>query len=108
IEAGMQAFPHVNLDIMYALPRQTIEQCRADITEATSYGTDHLSLYHLTLEPNTVFAKYPPALPTDESAAAMHELVASTAQRAGFDQYEVSAFARGNNRAIHNVNYWEF
>src|SRR5690606_7248912 len=70
IEAAQKAFGRVNLDLMFALPVQTSEACRADLQTVMAFGTEHLSLYNLTLEPNTVFAKYPPpALPDDDTAA---------------------------------------
>jgi oxygen-independent coproporphyrinogen-3 oxidase len=93
IEMAQRAVGRVNLDLMFALPGQTLAQCEQDAREALSFGTDHLSMYQLTFEPNTVFAKYPPAVPDDELA---------------FDRYEVSAFAKPGARARHNVNYWEF
>jgi oxygen-independent coproporphyrinogen-3 oxidase len=78
------------------------------VREALAFGTGHLSLYHLTLEPNTVFAKYPPRVPDDELSAAMQDRVAELAQAAGFDRYEVSAYARPNQACQHNLNYWRF
>jgi oxygen-independent coproporphyrinogen-3 oxidase len=108
IEMAQRAVGRVNLDLMFALPGQTLAQCEQDAREALSFGTDHLSMYHLTFEPNTVFAKYPPAVPDDELACDMQEIIVSLAQGAGFERYEVSAFAKPGARARHNVNYWEF
>ena len=108
IEMAQRAVGRVNLDLMFALPGQTLAQCEQDAREALSFGTEHLSMYHLTFEPNTVFAKYPPAVPDDELAFDMQEAIVNLAQGAGFERYEVSAFAKPGARARHNVNYWEF
>ena len=108
IEMAQRAVGRVNLDLMFALPGQTLAQCERDAREALSFGTEHLSMYHLTFEPNTVFAKYPPAVPDDELAFDMQEAIVTLAQGAGFERYEVSAFAKSGARARHNVNYWEF
>ncbi|MYZ44494.1 radical SAM family heme chaperone HemW [Schauerella aestuarii] len=109
IEMAQQAVARVNLDIMFALPGQTLETCTQDVREALSFGTEHLSLYHLTMEPNTVFAKYPPAaLPDDDDGAAMQDAVADLAESAGLQRYEVSAYARPGARSRHNMNYWTF
>lgn len=108
IEAAMKAVDRVNLDVMYALPGQTPTQSEQDILQAMSYEPEHLSLYHLTLEPNTVFAKYPPALPDDDDSAAMQDrLIELTASR-GWDQYEISAYSKRGGHSRHNLNYWEF
>lgn len=108
IDIAQSAFDNINLDIMYALPQQTLEQCRDDLQTALSFQTQHLSLYHLTLEPNTVFAKYPPVVPDDDSSAAMQDMITDMTAEQGWERYEVSAYARGSKRAVHNVNYWEF
>ncbi len=108
IEMAQRAVGRVNLDLMFALPGQTLAQCEQDAREALSFGTEHLSMYQLTFEPNTVFAKYPPAVPDDELSFDMQEAVVSLARAAGFERYEVSAFAKPGARARHNMNYWEF
>jgi len=109
IAMAQQAVDRVNLDLMFALPGQTLEACLADVREALSFGTEHLSLYHLTMEPNTVFAKYPPEnLPDDDTAAAMQDAVEAELAAAGLERYEVSAYARPGARCKHNLNYWEF
>ncbi|ARP90553.1 YggW family oxidoreductase [Bordetella genomosp. 9] len=108
IAMAQAAVPRVNLDLMFALPGQSLEACEADVREALSYGTEHLSLYHLTLEPNTVFAKYPPEVPDDDTAASMQDRVEALAAEAGLLRYEVSAYARAGARCRHNLNYWEF
>jgi oxygen-independent coproporphyrinogen-3 oxidase len=108
IAMAQAAVARVNLDVMFALPGQSVQACAADVREALSYGTEHLSLYHLTLEPNTVFAKYPPEVPDDDTAAAMQDTVQELAADAGLARYEVSAYARAGARCRHNLNYWEF
>ena len=108
IEMAQRAVGRVNLDLMFALPGQTLVQCEQDAREALSFGTEHLSMYHLTFEPNTVFAKYPPVVPDDELAFDMQDTIVALAHGAGFERYEVSAFAKAGARARHNVNYWEF
>lgn len=108
IDMAQKAVDRVNLDLMYALPGQTLDACRHDLETAMSFGTGHLSLYHLTLEPNTVFAKYPPPLPDDDLAAGMQELIIDATAAGGWEQYEVSAYARPGHRCLHNQNYWTF
>jgi putative oxygen-independent coproporphyrinogen III oxidase len=98
-----------NLDLMYALPGQTLAQFEADLTTALSQAPPHLSIYHLTLEPNTVFAKYPPpGLPDDDTAFEMLDRIVERTAAAGLERYEVSAFARPGHRCEHNLNYWQF
>lgn len=81
----------------------------ADVQRALAFGTQHLSLYHLTMEPNTVFAKFPPKdLPDEDSAADIQDMLLEQTRDAGFEQYEISAYARPGCRARHNLNYWEF
>ncbi|MFC0659861.1 radical SAM family heme chaperone HemW [Eoetvoesiella caeni] len=108
IDIAQNAVQRVNLDIMFALPRQTVDACAQDLRQAMSFQTEHLSLYHLTLEPNTVFAKFPPPVPDDDTGAAMQEMIAEATQEAGWERYEVSAYAKPGARCLHNVNYWEF
>jgi oxygen-independent coproporphyrinogen-3 oxidase len=108
IEMAQQAVPRVNLDIMFALSKQTLAACLADVREALSYGTEHLSLYQLTLEPNTIFAKRPPPLPDEDTAGMMQDAVAQLAAESGLMRYEVSAYARPDAHCQHNVNYWQF
>lgn len=108
IELAQAAVGRVNLDLMFALPGQTLDECLEDLREAMSYQTEHLSLYHLTLEPNTVFAKYPPAVPDDDLAAQMQDAIARQTAQAGWRRYEVSAYARPGGQCLHNRNYWEF
>ncbi len=108
VEIAQRNFTNFNLDLMYALPGQTMDEAMADLETALSFTPPHLSLYHLTLEPNTVFAKYPPELPDDDASASMQQLIAERMAAAGYEHYEVSAFARPGRRARHNLNYWEF
>jgi len=108
VEIATSTFDNFNLDLMYALPSQTLAQAEHDIRTALSFSPPHLSLYHLTMEPNTVFAKYPPSLPDDDTSADMQDMIAETMTAAGFDHYEVSAYARPGRRAAHNLNYWHF
>lgn len=106
---AIQTFDRVNLDLMYALPGQTIEAALQDIDQALSYGPRHLSLYHLTLEPNTLFAARPPAgLPDEDAADAMALALEARLVEAGLRRYEVSAWAHPGEACRHNVNYWEF
>src|SRR5690606_1235228 len=108
IEIAQKVVDRVNLDIMYALPDQSVADCAQDLRQAMSFQTGHLSLYHLTLEPNTVFAKYPPVVPDDDTSAGMQDLIAEATSAGGWERYEVSAYARPGQRCRHNLNYWEF
>jgi oxygen-independent coproporphyrinogen-3 oxidase len=108
VEAAQRLFDTFNLDLMYALPSQTQAQAQADVELALSLSPPHLSLYQLTLEPNTVFAKYPPALPDEDTAAAVHEWIEARMATAGYRHYEVSAYARPGHACRHNLNYWQF
>lgn len=108
IEIAHANFDNFNLDLMYALPSQTLGEAKKDLETALAFAPPHLSLYHLTMEPNTLFAKYPPALPDDDASADMQDMIANETKVAGFEQYEVSAYAQPGRRARHNLNYWEF
>jgi len=108
IEAAQRDFDNFNLDLMYALPGQSTEALRADLELALQFAPPHLSLYQLTLEPNTVFAKYPPQLPDEDTAAQMHEWIEERTAAAGYEHYEVSAYARPGRACRHNLNYWQF
>ena len=133
IEIAGRNFDNVNLDLMYALPAQTAEEALGDIETAISFSPRHVSAYQLTLEPNTRFHRYPPRLPDDDTAAAMTEAIEQTLAAAGYEHYEVSAFASRTGRApaqgpatdppaaccplpvaarsarcAHNLNYWTF
>ncbi|MDP3482383.1 MAG: radical SAM family heme chaperone HemW [Sulfuricella sp.] len=108
VELALRNFDNVNLDLMYALPEQTMEEALADIREAVSFGPQHISAYHLTLEPNTVFYNKPPILPDDDMSAAMQEAIEAELAGAGYEHYETSAFAKKHSRCKHNLNYWLF
>jgi oxygen-independent coproporphyrinogen-3 oxidase len=108
VEIAQANFDNFNLDLMYALPRQTLAEAKRDIQTALSFGPPHLSLYHLTMEPNTVFAKYPPQLPGDDESADMQDMISEATASAGFEHYEVSAYGQPGRRARHNLNYWQF
>ena len=108
LEEAASCFDTFNLDLMYALPGQTLEQCQADVATALSFAPPHLSVYHLTIEPNTLFAKYPPAVPEDDDAYAMLDLITEATAAAGMQRYEISAYAKPGHRCWHNLNYWQF
>jgi len=108
IEAAMMIFGNVNLDLMYALPEQTMKDLRADVAAALAFAPPHLSYYHLTLEPNTLFHRHPPPLPDDDTAAAYGDLVEASLTAAGYYHYETSAYARIPHESRHNLNYWRF
>ena len=101
-------FDNINLDLMYALPQQTLQQAEQDIDTALRFGTPHLSAYHLTLEPNTLFYRHPPPLPDTELAADMQDMIDERLAHAGYLNYETSAFARPGRECRHNLNYWRF
>jgi len=108
VEIAHSTFDNFNLDLMYALPQQTLAEARQDIDTALAFAPPHLSLYHLTMEPNTVFAKYPPQLPDDDASADIQDMIAERTAAAGYEHYEVSAYAKPGRRARHNLNYWAF
>jgi putative oxygen-independent coproporphyrinogen III oxidase len=108
LDEAAQVFDTFNLDLMYALPGQTLAMLEADLRTALSYAPPHLSVYHLTLEPNTLFAKYPPTLPGDDEAYDMLDRITELTTGAGLQRYEVSAYARPGHACRHNLNYWRF
>jgi putative oxygen-independent coproporphyrinogen III oxidase len=108
VEEAAQSFNTFNLDIMYALPGQTLEQLGQDMVTALQFAPPHISVYHLTIEPNTYFAKHPPAIPEDDTAYAMLDHITELTSAAGLERYEVSAYARTGHRCFHNLNYWQF
>ncbi len=101
-------FPTFNLDLMYALPGQNLADLDADLDMALSFAPPHLSIYHLTIEPNTVFASQPPELPEDDAAWSMLDHITARTADAGLARYEVSAYARAGHQCRHNLNYWQF
>lgn len=108
LEEAARSFDTFNLDLMYALPGQTLEQLRQDVDQALAFAPPHLSIYHLTIEPNTYFAKHPPQVPEDDTAYAMLDLLTERTEAAGLQRYEVSAYARAGHHCRHNLNYWQF
>ena len=108
VEEAAQAFDTFNLDIMYALPGQSLSNLEADMRQALQLGPPHISIYHLTIEPNTYFAKFPPAIPEDDLAYAMLDTITEITERAGLARYEISAYAKAGHRCFHNLNYWQF
>jgi putative oxygen-independent coproporphyrinogen III oxidase len=108
IEIAQQHFDNFNLDLMYALPKQTLDEALQDVRTALSFAPDHLSCYHLTLEPNTLFHRNPPPLPDDDASSEMQQRIEELLAEHGYEHYETSAFAQANRRAKHNLNYWKF
>lgn len=102
------SFETFNIDLMYALPGQTLEQLEQDVTQALALMPPHLSIYHLTIEPNTYFAKFPPVIPPDDLAYAMLDRITEMTAATGLERYEVSAYAKPGHRCWHNWNYWQF
>ena len=108
VEEAASAFDTFNLDLMYALPGQTLEHLEEDLDTLLAFEPPHVSVYHLTIEPNTVFAKFPPQVPQDDDAYAMLDRITERTAIAGMQRYEVSAYAKPNHRCWHNLNYWQF
>ncbi|MBL8517184.1 MAG: oxygen-independent coproporphyrinogen III oxidase-like protein [Betaproteobacteria bacterium] len=108
VEIGLAHFDNLNLDLMFALPNQTPAECEADVATAIGFAPPHLSIYHLTLEPNTLFHRFPPALPDDDLAADMQQMIAGRTAAARYGHYETSAYAQPNRQSRHNLNYWRF
>jgi oxygen-independent coproporphyrinogen-3 oxidase len=108
VAEAAQAFNTFNLDIMYALPGQTLPDLTLDVQTALSFDPPHVSIYHLTIEPNTLFAKTPPVLPEEDTAYAMMDRITEMTAAQGLARYEVSAYAQGDHQCWHNLNYWQF
>ncbi len=108
VEEAASAFDTFNIDLMYALPGQTLEQLEADVTQAMALAPPHLSIYHLTIEANTYFAKFPPAIPHEDLAYTMLDRITEMTAGSGMERYEVSAYAKPGHRCWHNFNYWQF
>jgi oxygen-independent coproporphyrinogen-3 oxidase len=108
VTEAQSAFDTFNLDVMYALPGQSLADLTQDIQTALSFKPPHISIYHLTIEPNTLFAKHPPALPAEDDAYEMMDLITDMTSAAGLQRYEVSAYAKPGHRCWHNLNYWQF
>lgn len=107
-ELAISTFERVNFDLMYALPKQTLVHALQDAKQAIALEPDHLSFYHLTLEPNTPFYRTPPSLPDDDTSADMQEKIEIFLSENGYEHYETSAFCKPNSQARHNLNYWQF
>ena len=108
VAEAAQAFDTFNLDIMYALPGQSLQDLEHDVHTALSFQPPHISIYHLTIEPNTVFANQPPQLPEDDTAYAMMDRITEMTAAQGLARYEVSAYAKADHQCWHNLNYWQF
>ena len=108
LDEAARHFETFNIDLMYALPGQTLADLDRDLDIALGFNPPHLSVYHLTLEPNTYFAKFPPALPDEDLAYEMLDRITERTGLAGLARYEVSAYARAGHRCFHNWNYWQF
>ena len=108
IAIAVENFKSVNIDLMYGLPNQSLAAAKADIETALSFKTPHLSLYNLTLEPNTYFANFPPKLPSEDEIDAIFEQNLELLTAAGYKRYEVSAYAKKDQECKHNLNYWRF
>ena len=108
IAIAVENFKSVNIDLMYGLPNQSLAAAKADIETALSFQTPHLSLYNLTLEPNTYFASFPPKLPNEDEIDAIFEQNLKLLTQAGYKRYEVSAYAKKDQECKHNLNYWRF
>ena len=108
IAIAVKNFKSVNIDLMYGLPNQSLRAAKADIETALSFKTPHLSLYNLTLEPNTYFANFPPKLPSEDEIDAIFEQNLELLTAAGYKRYEISAYAKKDQECKHNLNYWRF
>jgi putative oxygen-independent coproporphyrinogen III oxidase len=108
VEEAALAFDTFNLDLMYALPGQEMADLERDMVQALALMPPHLSVYHLTIEPNTYFAKFPPPVPDEDLAYAMLDRITEMTAGAGMQRYEVSAYAKPGHRCWHNLNYWQF
>ena len=108
VAAALEIFDNVNLDLMYALPGQTPGEAHADAVAALEFSPPHLSFYHLSIEPNTLFHRFPPPLPDEDTAAEIEDNLEAALAQAGYQHYETSAFAKPGRECIHNLNYWQF
>lgn len=106
--ARAAGFENINLDLMHGLPDQSVSDAMHDLERAIELDPEHISWYQLTIEPNTLFNKYPPTLPNDDKLWEIYETGLEKLAEAGYQRYEVSAFARPGKRSAHNLNYWRF
>lgn len=109
LSEAASCFETFNIDLMYALPGQGLQDLALELDTALAYAPPHLSVYHLTIEPNTMFASRPPEhLPDPDLASEMLDLITARTAAAGLERYEVSAYGRPGHRCAHNLNYWQF
>ncbi|HLP97921.1 MAG TPA: radical SAM family heme chaperone HemW [Sideroxyarcus sp.] len=108
IEVAQRQFDNINLDLMYALPQQTLSEALQDVQTVLQFKPQHLSCYHLTLEPNTLFAHQPPEVPDDDASSEMQQRIEELLAAHGYEHYETSAFALPKKQSRHNLNYWQF
>jgi oxygen-independent coproporphyrinogen-3 oxidase len=108
IAIAQRHFDNINLDLMYALPQQTLDEALRDVQTALQFRPQHLSCYHLTLEPNTLFYRNPPPLPDDDASSEMQQRIEALLAASGYVHYETSAFAQPKRQSRHNLNYWQF
>ncbi|WP_286998938.1 MULTISPECIES: radical SAM family heme chaperone HemW [Comamonas] len=108
VQEAAESFETFNLDIMYALPGQTEADVAKDLETALAFQPPHISIYHLTIEPNTYFAKFPPVVPEDDTAYDMLDRITAMTGAAGMQRYEISAYALPGHQCFHNTNYWQF
>ncbi|MDD5057950.1 MAG: radical SAM family heme chaperone HemW [Sideroxydans sp.] len=108
IAVARQYFDNINLDLMYALPNQSLDEALQDVQTALQFKPQHLSCYHLTLEPNTLFAHQPPPLPDEDASSDMQQAIEALLAAHGYEHYETSAFVQPKKRSRHNLNYWQF
>lgn len=108
LSEAKKIFDNINVDLMFALPGQQIDELRRDLSGVLEFVPEHLSIYQLTIEPNTWFYRYPPKLPDDDLASEMQFEIESIVNECGYDQYEVSAFSKPDRQCSHNINYWKF
>jgi oxygen-independent coproporphyrinogen-3 oxidase len=108
LDEAAEVFDTFNLDLMYALPGQSLQDLQSDLDTALAYKPPHLSIYHLTIEPNTYFAKFPPQIPEEDLAYDMLDVITERTAQRGLQRYEISAYAQMGHHARHNLNYWQF
>ncbi len=106
--ARSAGFENVNLDLMFGLPQQGVEQGLGDLRQAIALSPEHISWYQLTIEPNTLFYSQPPTVPADDDIWELQQQGQAMLEEAGYAQYEISAYARDNRQCAHNINYWQF
>jgi putative oxygen-independent coproporphyrinogen III oxidase len=106
--ARKAGFTNINLDLMHGLPEQSVEDAKADLAQAIALAPEHISWYQLTIEQNTAFYSAPPILPIEDTLADIQDAGQALLAHAGYEQYEISAYAKNKKRARHNINYWQF